>query len=100
MCRCGSDETTPFCDAPGCEWPEDPVDRNLAIADFLTGARALSQSGAMSFREYLDLCVEFNPAPSGRGGGMTIHGVWHSPAARITMVQAERCVAMIAKRAS
>jgi hypothetical protein len=69
MCQCGSHEDTPFCDGPGCKWPEDPVDCNLVITEFLTGARALAQSGAMSFRQYLDLCVEFDPANPDDGEG-------------------------------
>jgi hypothetical protein len=62
MCKCGADHLTPFCDGPGCEWPEDVDDSNDAITTFLTGARLCAQSGLMSFQQYLDLCVEFDPA--------------------------------------
>jgi hypothetical protein len=62
MCHCGLDPTTPYCDEDGCEWPDDVDDSNLAITEFLTTARILAQLGAMPFREYLDLCVEFDPA--------------------------------------
>lgn len=62
MCRCGKDDLTPYCAAAGCEWPEDVDDSNLAITDFLASARRLTQNGSMSFRQYLDLCVEFDPA--------------------------------------
>ena len=62
MCRCGSDPNTPFCDGPGCEWPDDVDDSNLAITDFLSSARFLAQAGAMTFKQYLDLCVQFDPA--------------------------------------
>lgn len=62
MCRCGDDPATPFCDGPGCEWPEDVVDSNLAITDFLATARWLALNGSMPFKEYLDLCVQFDPA--------------------------------------
>lgn len=61
MCFCGKDELTPFCDAIGCTWPEDVDDSNLAITEFLIAARHCAQSGLMSFRQYLDLCVEFDP---------------------------------------
>jgi hypothetical protein len=62
MCRCGLDASTPFCDGPNCEWPDDTEDHNDAITDFLHTARILAQYGVMPFREYLDLCVEFDPA--------------------------------------
>lgn len=62
MCRCGLDETTPFCGEDGCDWPDDIDDSNLAISDFLIGARVLAQLGLMSFKQYLDLCVEFDPS--------------------------------------
>ena len=61
MCRCGKDDLTPFCESAGCEWPEDVDDSNLAITDFLGTARYLAQAGLMSFKQYLDLCVEFDP---------------------------------------
>ena len=62
MCQCGSDPLTPFCDGPACEWPDDVDDSNLAITDFLITARVWAQMGLMSFKQYLDLCVEFDPA--------------------------------------
>lgn len=64
MCLCGDDDSTPFCENPigTCEWPEDIDDSNLAITNFLAEARGLAQSGVMSFRDYLDLCSEFDPA--------------------------------------
>lgn len=62
MCRCGYDPLTPFCEGGNCEWPEDLDDSNIAITDFLLSARHCAQSGGMSFQQYLDLCVEFDPA--------------------------------------
>lgn len=62
MCQCKKDDLTPFCGALGCEWPEDVDDSNLAITDFLTTARYCAQNGLMTFQQYLDLCVEFDPA--------------------------------------
>ena len=62
MCQCGSDNLTPFCDGPGCEWPDDVDDSNMAITDFLITARNCAQMGLMSFDQYLKLCVEFDPA--------------------------------------
>lgn len=53
---------TPFCSSPGCEWPDDVTDSNLAITDFLITARNCAQMGLMSFEQYLKLCVEFDPA--------------------------------------
>lgn len=62
MCLCGYDPLTPFCDGGSCEWPTDVDDSNIAIIDFLTGARVLSLNGLLTFQQYLDLCVEFDPA--------------------------------------
>jgi hypothetical protein len=61
MCKCGLDGSTPFCDEPDCEWPDDVDDSNIAITEFLSGARILALYGIMPFREYLDLCVQFDP---------------------------------------
>lgn len=67
MCGCGDDPWTPFCGGPGCRWPDDTEDCNLAITNYLTTARLCAQSGLMSFQQYLDLCVEFDPNDAEEG---------------------------------
>jgi hypothetical protein len=61
MCKCGNHILTPFCEAPGCEWPDDGVDQQIAVTDFLFDARASAMNGSMTFKQYLDLCVAFDP---------------------------------------
>jgi hypothetical protein len=61
MCKCGDDDTTPFCGAPGCLWPDDVLDSNIAITEFLAGLRWMAQNGHMPFNDYLALCIEFDP---------------------------------------
>jgi hypothetical protein len=61
MCQCGADPFTPFCEAPGCDWPDDDDDSDIAIADFLTTARACAINGLMSFEQFLKLVAEFDP---------------------------------------
>lgn len=35
MCKCTPEKRTPFCGAPGCEWPEQPESEQLISEDWL-----------------------------------------------------------------